>query len=86
MFSIILQTARSTLKSLICVFHFSKNFNSVFHKKGFMKLSGALPIYHTKEKEQILYIIRIFTFNDKNPLYLPIILTLHFLRVKVIKQ
>ena len=43
-----------------------------------MKLSGALPIYHTKEKEQILYIIRIFTFNDKNPLYLPIILTLHF--------
>ena len=82
MFSIILQTARSTLKSLICVFHFSKNFNSVFHKK----LSGALPIYHTKEKEQILYIIRIFTFNDKNPLYLPIILTLHFLRVKVIKQ
>ena len=51
-----------------------------------MKLSGALPIYHTKEKEQILYIIRIFTFNDKNPLYFPLILTLHFLRVKVIKQ
>ena len=51
-----------------------------------MKLSGALPIHHTKEKEQILYIIRIFTFNDKNPLYFPLILTLHFLRVKVIKQ
>ena len=51
-----------------------------------MKLIGALPIYHTKEKEQIVCIIRIFTFNDKNPLYLPIILTLHFLRVKVIKQ
>ena len=24
------------------------------------------------------WILRIFTFNDKNPLYLPIILTLHF--------
>ena len=34
MFSILLQTARVILNSLICVAYFSNNSNSVFHKKG----------------------------------------------------
>ena len=33
MFSNLLQTARGILNSLICVVHFSNNFNSVFHEK-----------------------------------------------------
>ena len=57
MFSTILQTARGILKSLICVIHFCNNFNnSVFHKKKFMKLIGALAVEHTEIKEQIGYL------------------------------
>ena len=33
MFSNLLQKAMDILNSLICVVHFSNNFNSVFHKK-----------------------------------------------------
>ena len=51
MFSILLQTARSIQNSLIA--HFSNNFNSVFYKKSFMKLIGAVAVKKEKKKEQI---------------------------------
>ena len=44
MFSILLQTAIGILNSLICGIHFSNNFDSVFHKKKFMTLIGALAV------------------------------------------
>ena len=76
MFSNLLQTARGILNSLICVFHFSSNFNSVFHKKVHENYWGCSSIAcQEKGTDRIL---RIFTFNDKNQLYLPIFLTLHF--------
>ena len=76
MLSNLLQTARGILNSLICVVHFSSNFNSVFHKKvheNYWCCSGIAC--QEKETDRIL---RIFTFNDKNQLYLPIFLALHF--------
>ena len=42
----------------------------------FMKLVGAIAC---KEKRTD-WILRIFTFNDKNPLYLPLISTLQFFK------
>ena len=42
MFSILLQTERGILNSLICTAHFFNNFNGVFHKKMFEKLICAL--------------------------------------------
>ena len=51
MFSILLQAARSIQNSLIA--HFSNNFNSVFYKKSFMKLIGAVAVKKEKKKEQI---------------------------------
>ena len=33
MFSILLQTIRGILNTLICVAHFSNNFNSIFNEK-----------------------------------------------------
>ena len=44
----------------------------------FMKLVGAIAC---KEKTTD-WILRIFTFNDKNPLYLPLISTLQFFKVQ----
>ena len=44
MVSNLLQTARGILNSLICVVHFSSNFNSVFHKVYFMKIIGAVAV------------------------------------------
>ena len=44
----------------------------------FMKLVGAIAC---KEKRTD-WILRIFTFNDKNPLYLPLISTLQFFKVQ----
>ena len=76
MFSNLLQTARGILNSLICVVHFSSNFNSVFHKKVHENYWCCSSIA-CQEKGTDL-ILRIFTFNDKNQLYLPIFLTLHF--------
>ena len=38
-----------------------------------MKLTGALAACQEKRTD---WVLRIFTFNDKNPLYLPIISTL----------
>ena len=76
MFSNILQTARSILNSLICVVHFSSNFNSVFHKKVHANCWCCSSIAcQEKGTDRIL---RIFTFNDKNRLYLPIFSTLQF--------
>ena len=42
-----------------------------------MKLIGAVAVQHTKKKKTDC-VLRISTFNDKNPLYLPIIPTLYF--------
>ena len=76
MFSNLLQTARSILNSLICVVHFSSNFNSVFHKKVHQNYWCCSSIAcQEKGTDRIL---RIFTFNDKDQLYLPIFLTIHF--------
>ena len=76
MFSNLLQTARSILNSLICVVHFSSNFNSVFHKKVLENYWCCSNIAcQEKGTDRIL---RIFTFNDKNQLYLPTFLTLDF--------
>ena len=76
MFSNLLQTARGILNSLICVVHFSSNFNSVFHKKVHENYCCCSSIAcQEKGTDRIL---RIFTFNDKNQLYLPIFFTLHF--------
>ena len=77
MFSNLLQTARGILKSFICVVHFSSNFNNVFHKKVQENYWCCSSIAcQEKGTDRIL---RIFIFNDKNRLYLPIFLTLHFL-------
>ena len=77
MYSIFVQTARSIIDSLICAAHFSNNFSSVFHKKQFMKLIGYSSRITCQEKKTD-WVLRIFTFNDKNPLYLPVILALQF--------
>ena len=45
-----------------------------------MKIIGALAVTHFKKKKNKLD--RIFTINDKNPVYLPIISTLHFFEVE----
>ena len=76
MFSNLLQTARGILNSLICVVHFSSNFNSVFHKKVHENYWCCSSI--ACQEEGTDRILRIFTFNDKNRLSLPIFLTLHF--------
>ena len=76
MFSNLLQTARGILNSLICVVHFSNNFNSVFHKKVHENYWCCSSI--ACQEKEIDWILRIFTFNDKNRLYLPIISRLMF--------
>ena len=76
MFSNPLRTARVILNSLIRVVHFSNNFNSVFHKKvheNFWRCSSIAC-----QEKGTDWILRIFTFNGKNQLYLPIISTLMF--------
>ena len=74
MFSILLQIARGILNSLICVVHFSNNINKVFHKKlheGYWCSSSITCLEKITD-----WILSIFTFNDKNQLYLPAISTL----------
>ena len=61
---------------MICVVHFSNNFNSVLHKKVH-KYYWCCSSIACQEKGTD-WIFRIFTFNDKNRLYLPIISTLMF--------
>ena len=76
MFSNLLQTTRSILNSLICVVHFSSNFNSVFHKKVHANYWCCSSI--ACQEKGTDWILIILTFNDKNRLYLPIFLTLQF--------
>ena len=57
---------RGILNRLICVVHFSNNFNSVFHKKRFMKLIGALAVWHAKKKQQIRYLEDSFVMKKIN--------------------
>ena len=76
MFSNLLQTARDILNSLICVVHFSSNFNSVFHNKVHENYWCCSSI--ACQEKGTDWILRIFTFNVKNRLYLPIFLTIHF--------
>ena len=73
MFSNLLQTARGILNSLICVVHFSSNFNNVFPKKVHENYWGCSSIACQEKGTD-----RIFAFNDKNQLYLPIFLTFHY--------
>ena len=76
MFSNLLQAARGILNSLIYVVHFSSNFKRVFHKKvheNYWCCSSITCLEKGTDR-----ILRIFTFNDKNRLYLPIFLRLHF--------
>ena len=77
MFIIIFQTAGGILKSLICVVHFCSNFNSVFHKKiDETYWCSSSTAYQEKRTD---WILRIFTFDDKNLFYPPPkISTLHF--------
>ena len=58
MFSILLQGRSGILNSLV-------------YKKKFEKLIGAPAATFLKKKEQIGYWI-VFTFNNENPLYLPL--------------
>ena len=76
MFSNLLQKARGVLNSLICVVHFSNNFSSVFHKKIHENFWCCSSI--ACQEKGTYWILKIFTFNSKNRLYLPIILTLTF--------
>ena len=55
MFSILLQTVRGVLNSLICTAHFSDNFNSVFNYK-IEKLFCVCAVLHVKIEEQIGYL------------------------------
>ena len=76
MFSNLLQTTRGILNSLICVDHISNDFNSVFYKKVHENYWCCSSI--TCQEKGTDWILRIFTFDDKNRLYLPIISTLTF--------
>ena len=60
----------------ICVVHFSNNFNRVFHKKVHENYLCCSSM--TSQEKGTDWILRIFTFNGKNRLYLPIISTLQF--------
>ena len=77
MFSNLLQKARAILNSLISVAHFSNNFNSVYSIKKVQENYWCCSGIACQEKRTD-WILRIFTFNDKNRLYLPVISTLHF--------
>ena len=63
------------IKNLICVVHSCKKFNSIFHEEGSWKYRCSSSTGYQKKRTD--WILRIFTFNDKNLLYLPKISTLH---------
>ena len=69
MFNILFQTARGILNSLICVTHFSNNFNSVFHKKKVKETHCCSRRIACKENRTD-WILTIITLDNKNPLYL----------------
>ena len=70
------QTGRHILNILICDVYFSDNFNSVFLKKVYETYRRSSSIEWQEKGTD--WIFRIFTFNDKNSLYLPMILRLQF--------
>ena len=73
MFSILLQTASSIINSFTCVILTPLTVYSIknVHETYWYCSSKACQ---EKRKD---WILRIFSFNDKNPLYLPIIATFH---------
>ena len=77
MFSNLLQTTGGILNSLICVVHFSNNFNGVFHEKVHENYWCCSSIACQEKGTDST--LRIFPFNDQNQLHLPIVLTLMFL-------
>ena len=82
MFSILLWTTRGInigILSLICVVLFSNkvvHFIKKVHETYWCSSSTACQERRTD------WILRIFPFNDKNQLYLPIILTIQFFEVQ----
>ena len=70
------QYSSTDSNSLICVVHFSINFNSAFQKKVHETYCCSSSIACQAKRTD--WLLRIFTFNDKNPLYLPTISTLQF--------
>ena len=85
MFSVHLHLAEGILNSLICVTTFLTilivHSLKMIHENNWCSSSIACQNKRTD------WMLRIFTINDKNPLYLPIISTLqNFLRVKLIKE
>ena len=84
MFSVHLHLAEGILDSLICVATFLTILIVYSIKKIHENWCSSSIACQDKRTD---WILRIFTINDKNPLYLPIILTLqNFLTVKVIKE
>ena len=84
MFSVHLHLAEGILDSLICVATFLTILIVYSIKKIHENWCSSSIACQDKRTD---WILRIFTINDKNPLYLPIILTLQiFLTVKVIKE
>ena len=61
---------------MICVAHFCNDFNVVFHKKVYETYWCSSNVAYQDKRTD--WILGIFTFKDKNPLYLPITSTLHF--------
>ena len=76
MFSIILETARGVLKSLIMLFTFVTTLMVCSVKKVHETSCCSSSIAYQDKRAD--WILRIFTFNDKNPFYLIKILTLEF--------
>ena len=72
-----LQTARGILNSLICVFFTSLATSIVYSIKRVHETYWCSSSITCKGKRTD-WILRIFTFNNKNPLYLRIILTFQF--------
>ena len=66
--------SKGTLNSVICNAHFSDNFNSVFNRK-IEKIFCVCAVNHIK-KGRADWILRIFSFNNKNSFYLSLTLTL----------
>ena len=82
MFSNLLQTARSILNSLICVVHFSSNFNSVFHKKVHENYWCCSSIACQEKGTDWILRILLIKINYISPYFWQFI----FVRVKVIKE
>ena len=69
-FSILFQTRRDILDSMINIVLFPKNFHSVFNRK--VRETYCCFCSIACEEKRAHYIIRIFTLNNKNRLNLPL--------------